>query len=496
MCYVGLDAGTTGIKALAFDEKGNILKEAYREYPLITPRDGWSELDPDDIWNAAKAVLGELAKELGNRIRVIAAASCAQAVVPVDEKGKPLYRFISTVDTRTAEEDRWWRENKDENEMFRKTGLPFSPIYTVNKLLWLRKNEPDVFSRARYYFLVQDFLTWKLCGERLIDHSLASRGMMLNIHRREWENEVLQIAGISKEMLSMPVPAATPAGFIRNQVAEETGLPLHTRISVGSHDQICGSIGCGCIKPGTTTDAAGTVEVLLPITDRIPESDSLLKVHFPCIPHAVTGRYMLMSINQNSGVLLKWYRNLLTKTGDAPVSYQKLIEESRDHVADLFVLPHLNGCETPVMDPSSAAAFVRMRLHHTRADLTRAVLDAIAYDMRQQIEAFESIGIPMHEISAIGGGSKTARLLQMKADCTRRVIRTCKVQEAASLGAAILGAVSIGTFSDIPQAAEAMVHTDQTFFPQEEEGRSYDKGYEIYQKLYSALREINQFKGF
>ena len=495
MCYVGLDAGTTGIKALAFDKNGMVLAEAYLEYPLYTPRDGWSELDPDDIWSAAKAVLGKVAVIEKDPVQVIAVSSCAQAFVPIDETGKPLYRFMSTVDTRTAEENKWWHEHYSQDDIFQKTGLPFSPIYTANKLMWLKKNEPEVFLHTKCIFLVQDYLTWKLCGERMIDHSLASRGMMFNIRKLEWDDEILDIVGISKGMLSRPVPAATLAGMIKKEVATETGLPDSVRIAVGSHDQICGSIGCGCIIKGMTADAAGTVETLLAITEGIPDTQGLLKYHFPCVPHAIPGRYMVMSINQNSGVLLKWYRNLLTRSGEKELSYTELIEESRESVADLFVLPHLNGCETPVMDPASAAAFVRMRLHHTRADLTRAVLDAIAYDLRSQVDAFKDIGIPIHELRAIGGGSKTPKLLQMKADCTRKEIRTLKVQEAAALGAAILGAVSIGDYPDITAAANAMVQTDRVFTPREKESKAYDNGYKVYQKLYSTLQEINHYCG-
>jgi len=491
LSFIGLDAGTTGIKAYAYDDRGTVLASSYKEYRLITPRDGWSELDPQEILEAADTVLREIAGRLPAERHYIAAASCAQAFVPLDEEGRPLYRFITTIDTRTYREDEWWRKNADEERIFRKTGLPFSPIYTANKLIWLRDNEPDAFRRARRFFLVQDFLTWHLSGEALIDRSLASRGMMLDIHRCEWDEEILGIIGVRKEQFSVPVRAGTVVGRIRSAAAEKTGLPADTMIVVGSHDQICGTIGCGAVKKGMTTDAAGTIEVLLPITDGIPDMHGLIRYHFPCIPHVLDGRYAVMSINQNSGVLLKWYRDLVSAGSAEKISYRELIEESVDHVADLYVLPHLNGCETPISDPLSSAAFVRMRMHHTRADLTRAVLDGIAYDLREQVGAFEKIGIPIGEIRAIGGGARTDKLLQIKADCTRRVIRTTKVTEAASLGAAILAAVGSGVYADPGQAAERMVQPDKTFCPRENVSREYDEGFAVFSDLYDALKGIN-----
>lgn len=497
MCYIGLDAGTSGIKALAFDQEGNILASAYCGYSLITPRDGWAELSPTDIWNGAKQVLSQVTACLDRPVRAIAVSSAAQTVAPFDRQGQPLYNFITTVDTRTGAQNRWWQDHADEKAIFRRTGLPFSPIYTVNKLMWLREQEPDIFQSAWKFFLVEDYLTWRLSGEAVIDYSVASRGMMLNIEKYRWDEEILAMAGIRAGQLSIPAKATTDLGPVQREIAEMLRLPADTRIILGSHDQTCGTIGCGAIDPGQTMNATGTVEVLMAIHKGMPQADGVLGFHFPCIPHILEGQYSVMSLNQNAGVLLKWYKNLFCKAEEAYAlarglnPYRYLIESSSDRAADVFVLPHINGCETPVSDPASAAAILHMRAHHTKADISRAVLDSMAYDLRQNIEALESIGIPVGKLHAIGGGARTDKLLQLKADCTGKVISTPRVTEAASLGAAILAAVGTGAYPDIRSAAGNMVHMDKTFYPDGKTRESYDWGYEVFQTLYERLRPVN-----
>lgn len=498
MCYIGLDAGTSGIKALAFDEEGRILASAHQDYPLITPRDGWAELSPAAIWEGAKSVLSQVAASLDRPARSIAVSSAAQTVAPFDCHGKPLYHFITTVDTRTAAQNQWWQTHADEKALFQRTGLPFSPIFTVNKLMWLRKQEPEIFRNTWKFFLVQDYLTWCLSGETVVDYSIASRGMMLDIHRLKWDEPILDMAGIDGRQLSVPMEAATDLGRIRPEIGEMLHFPADTRIVLGSHDQTCGTIGSGVTEPGQTMNAAGTVEVLMALHEGVPGAEGLLRCHFPCIPHVLEGLYSVMSLNQNAGVLLKWYKNRFCGAEEAYAlargldPYRYLIESSSDRIADVFVLPHINGCETPVSDPASAAAILHLRAHHTKADISRAVLDSMAYDLRQNIEALESIGIPVGKLCTIGGGARTDKLLQLKADCIGRTISTNRVTEAAALGAAILAAVGTGAYPDIRTAVRNMVHTDKTFYPDAGKRADYDWGYGVFQTLYERLRPFHQ----
>lgn len=495
MSYVGLDAGTTGIKALAINEDGQVLSESYREYTLITPKEGWSELDPLTIWSCAKEVLTEIASKV--TIKVIAVSSQGQAVAPFSQSGKPLYNFISTIDTRTVYEHQWWQKNFCEKEMYLRTGLPFSPIYTANKIMWMRDNIPDAFSKTWKFLCVEDFLTFCLCGETVIDYSLASRGMMLDSQKLCWDKEVLNCIGISESQLSTLAKASTFAGQLLPSISRELNLDQSVKIVVGGHDQFCGTIGCGVIYPGQTMAATGTVEVLMTIVPDFPSHDKLIKFHYPCTPHVLDNAYSIMSINQNGGILLKWYKNTFCEAETKRAkrlgidAYTHIIDQSSDEIANLYILPHLNGTETPILDSYSAAAIVRLRSSHLKSDITRAVLDCSAYDMRQQIEALESICPEISEIRAVGGGSKHPKLLQIKADVTQKRIVSMEVNESAALGAAILGATGIKDFSSIQEAVSKLIKTKATFIPDSSKRGIYDLSYSEYLDLYPALKDIN-----
>lgn len=497
MSYVGLDAGTTGIKALQFDENGCILASAYREYPLLTPCEGWCEIDALDVWHAAKAVLSEIAHKSSSPIQVIAVCSCGQAVVPLDRHGEPLYPFITTIDTRTVAQQEWWQAHADEEEIFRRTGLAFSPIYTANKIMWHRENNPALYQRTWKFLCVEDYLTYRLSGETVIDYSLAGRGMLFNARERRWDERILETARIDSSLLATPLASSTILGKILPSVAMDTGIDPSARIAVGGHDQSCGMLGCGAVHPGQAMDASGTVEVIMSVIPSFPEDTRLMEAHYPCAPHVAGDTYTVMSINQNAGVLLKWYKNTFCSSEALYAQQQGLdpytfiLEQSADTVADLYVLPHINGAETPVQDPRSAGAIVRLRSSHTKADVTRAVLDSLAYDMRQNVDAMEAASAPIHEIRAIGGGAKTPKLLQIKADALQKPIIAMRVREASALGAAILGAVGVGVFSSTKEAVAYMVRTGVTYEPNPSMKNTYNVGYAEYLSLYPALKPFN-----
>jgi len=495
LCYIGLDAGTTGIKAIAFDMDGNILSSSYREYSLLIPHEGWSELDPQSMWRCAKEVLSDISQNV--EIRVITVSSQGQAVAPFDRNGKPLYNFISTVDSRTVREYQWWCEHYSESDMYYRTGLAFSPIYTANKIMWMRDNIPEIFAKVWKFLCVEDYLTFRLSGETVIDYSLAGRGMMLDARNLCWDEDILNSIGINKTQLSTLAKASTLIGGILPSVAQELNLNQSVRIVVGGHDQFCGTIGCGVIDSCQTMDATGTVEVLVTIVPNFPPHNELMKYHYSCSPHLKDNSYSIMSINQNGGILLKWYKNTFCEAETKYAEqqgldpYTHIIDQSSDNIANLYVLPHLNGIETPTLDPFSAGAIVRLRASHKKADITRAVLDSIAYDMRQQIIALETVCPKISEIRAIGGGAKHPKLLQIKADVTQKTIVSMAVNEAASLGAAILGATGVGDFDSITEAVSKFVKTDATFFPDPKKCDAYNCTFAEYLHLYPALKKFN-----
>lgn len=499
MNFAGLDVGTTGTKVIVVNEYGNLIASAYQNYDLWMPHEGWSELNPDDIWNACKKVLREVALQTNGQIDSIAVSSHAQAVIPIDAKGRTLYNFISTVDTRTEKEFQFWKNTKDEFDYYLKTGLPFSPIYTANKILWLKSNCPTVFSRASRFLCAQDFVNWKLTGRAVMDYSLAGRGMLFNAQQKKWDADILEIIGISPVQLAELLPSGAEVGPLLPEVAAETRLTEGTRIYSGGHDQTCGCIGSGVFKPGQAMNSCGTVEVLEAISSAFITNPEILKFHYPCTPYITGKNYLVMSINNSGGAMLKWYLNTFCefekwKAGQTSADpYDQVIQAASKEISNVYVLPHLNGAETPIQDPNSSCAFVHLRANTRKSDITRGLLDSMAYEMRLNKEAFETIGCGIHEIHAIGGGARSPRFLQIKADVLQTPFVALAAKESAALGAAIIGAVGIGAYESYETAIAQMVKIERVYEPNSSLAASYDAHFEEYKLLYPSLANLNHF---
>lgn len=498
MNFAGLDVGTTGTKVIVINDRGEQIASAYQSYDLIMPREGWCELDPDDIWNACKKVLWEVSREMNGDIDSIAVSSHAQAVVPLDKSGKALYNFISTVDTRTEKEFLFWKETRDEGEYYLRTGLPFSVIYTANKLLWLKSNCPVIFSQTNKFLCVQDFVNWKLTGRAAMDFSLAGRGMLFNSRKKKWDEEILDIIGIESSLLAELLPSGTEIGSVLSNVAKELHLKANSKVISGGHDQTCGCIGSGVLKPGQAMNSCGTVEVLGAITSSFITDSRILEYHYPCTPYITGDNYLVMSINNSGGLMLKWYLDVFCEfekwkakeLGVDPYSF--VINASSDEIADVYVLSHLNGAETPIQDPSSACAFAHLRSNTRKENITRGLLDSMAYEMRLNKEAFEAIGCQISEIHAIGGGARSEKLLQIKADVLQVPVITLATKESAALGAAIIGAVGVGAFSSYADAVKTMVKYDRTYEPNAALANEYNQHFKEYKLLYPSLKKINK----
>ena len=498
MSFVGLDAGTTGIKALVVNENGKVLDLSYQGYKLRTPFEGWCELNPDEIWGACKKVLYDVLSRFKD-IEAIAVSSHAQAVVPVDKDGNALYNFISTVDTRTGKELEYWKDNFDEAELYRTTGLPFSAIYTANKIMWLRSNAPEVFEKTCKFLCVQDFINWHLTGNAVIDQTLAGRGMLLDSQSFKWDARILDIIGIDSSMLAEIIPSGRYIGDITKDAAKEIGVIIG-KIAVisGAHDQTCGCIGSGILYPGQVMNSTGTVEVLQTISPCFVPAEKILKYHFPCSPYIVSDNYLIMSINNSGGALLQYYlenfceaeRTDAVSKGLDPFAY--LIDTSSEEISNVYFLPHLNGAETPIQDPDSSCSIMHIRSNTKKADVTRGLLDSMAYEVKLNLEAFEELGCIHREIRAIGGGNKTDRFLQIKADVTQLPVISPDVKEAAALGAAIIASVGVGAFSDLKQAIECMVRIRRVFEPDVSLAEKYREHYEEFKMLYPMLSGFNK----
>ncbi len=499
MSLLGIDVGTTGCKAVVFDEDGRQLAISYREHPLMHPQPDRSEVAPELIWNNVKEIVCDVASKTASDPIQAAAVSCmGEAVVPITKNGETLDNFSVSFDLRTVEQYRWWEENFGRQKLFRITGMPLHTMYTINKLMWLKAHRPEVFSRAWRFLCTQDFIAYRLTGECIMDYSLAGRTMAFDVRNECWSEEIFAAADIDPGFLSEPLPSGEVVGTVLPHIADELGLPKDMIIGTGGHDQPCGALGAGIDRDGIAMNATGTSDVICPALDRIVLTDELLDGNFCCYHHTIKGLYIILGFNLTGGLLLRWYRDTLCEAQVERAKkknidpYDEIIREASEEIRPLYFLPHFTGAGTPSLNPLSRGAILGLAVSTTRGDITRAVLDSTNYEMMYNLEAMEEAGIKVNEIRAIGGGARSKKWLQFKADLFGLKVAALDVREAASLGAALLGGIARGIYKDAHEAIERTVRVTETYEPDEERYKQYRKMYNIYRDIYSTLKPLNE----
>ena len=497
--FCGLDLGTSSVKAAIFDENGSMLTFSRRECDLLSPRIGWSELEPHQYLENVYAVLRDVFTACDEPVQSIALSSQAQATVPILPDGTPLYNIIVTMDNRTLPQYTFWRDHYDEWDIYQQCGVPFSAIYGLNKIMWHKENNPDLYSKTWKFCFVLDYIAYMLTGQGpFTDYSLAGRSMMFSAEKPEWCQPILDIAGIDAAKLSQPVPSTTCVGPVKPSLRTELHIGSPCTVVIGGHDQACGAIGSGVDAPGMLMDACGTVDAMVTVMADGKRRRSMLENGLPIYRHADMKNHITIAINTNGGLLFKWYKNAFfrAEAEDARLRgadiYTEIINQAAKTPADMYVLPHIEGAGSPYNDPLSCGAFIGIRSGYTKNDFSRAILDSLAYEMQINLLAIEaSTDCPVTEIRMIGGGAKTPAWLQIKADIFNKTIATPAVSEAAVLGAAILGAVGTGAFSSVREAIRNMVKICQRYEPNTEHVSAYAERFAEYQELYETLKAIN-----
>ncbi len=498
MSLLGLDVGTTGTKAIVFSSEGEVLGEAYREYPLLHPRPGWQELDPRQVWQAVVEAVREAVHRAGNKdpVRAMACSVQGEAVTPIDEKGEPLANSIVTFDNRTVPQAEWWERELGAERIYEITGMPLHAMYTVNKIMWWKENMPEVFERAQKFLCYGDFVLYKLGCEPVMDHSMAARTMGFDVRERKWSEEILERAGIPVEKLPATAPSGTEVGRISDSAAEELGLPKGVVAVTGGHDQPCGGLGAGVIESGVCMDATGTVECLLPAFSEPVMTEKMRRNNFPCYPHVHPELWVTIAFNFTGGSLLRWCRDELLKEvkeraqREGRSAYAIFDEEIPDKPSNILVLPHFTVTGTPHLDTKAKGAIVGLTLETTRGEFLRALYEGVTYEMRLNLDLLEEAGVRVNELRAIGGGAKSEVWLRMKASIFGKPVKAMAVSEAACLGAALLAGVAVGEYQNLEEGVRATVKTAGVYEPDEKLKALYEERYQVYRQLYPRLREI------
>ncbi len=501
MSLLGLDVGITGCKAVAFDLNGAMLAQAYREYPLYQPQPGWMEFEPAEVWTAVKAVIRDVtaatAATAGDPVRALCIATHGESVAPVDAQGRPIYRFITAIDTRAAEQARWWGETLGRERIFAITGMPLHPMYTINKLMWLRQHEPGVFAAAERFLCMPDFLFSQLSVPPAMDYSLAARTMAFDVNRLAWSEEILALADLDASRLSRPVASGTVLGEIAPAVAAELGLPRGVLAVVGGHDHACGSVGCGAIAGGIVMDSTGTVECVAVASAKLVLDPKLLASNLPIASHAAPGMYMVLGWTSVGGALLRWYRDNFARAEMAEAAatgqsvYDLILAQASAGPSPVLILPHFVGSGTPALDPASKGAILGLNLSTTAGQIIKGILDSVTYEIKLSVDAMEAAGIVVRELRAMGGGAKSSLWLQTKADILGKPVAAMDVAEAPCLGCAILAGVATGVFPSVEAGVAVMVRRGRVYEPDPALHTRYMEKAALFGQVYPALVELH-----
>lgn len=485
MKIAGLDIGTTGCKLTVFDENGMELGKSYRDYPVCRAA-GAHEIDISTLMESVYAILGEMAAQYPD-IAGIGVTSFGETFVMTNSAGEPLHNAMLYTDPRGAEECAALVDTLGAEHIASVTGLAPHEMYSIAKMMWIKKHHPEIYGAARRIHLIEDFVVWHLTHRAQIDYSLATRTMAFDIHNLTWSREIFAAAGIDVSLMSQPVPTGSTAGPITPEAAQRTGLRKECVIVSVSHDQVAAAVGAGAFDGSVAVDGAGTVECLTPIYDSIPDIAVMRKGFFSVVPYVVPGKYVAYAFSYTGGALLQWCMETFGK-GETNESMER--SYGKDSPTGLLVLPHFAGAATPYMDTGSRGAILGLTTATTAADIYRACMEGVVYEMRLNYEALQGSGITFKKLHATGGGARSKVWMQMKADVLGLPITALKTVDAGTVGSAMLTGVAVGLFSDLHDAAAHMVQERETYYPREDMHQSYMTIYERYKGVYSAVRPL------
>jgi xylulokinase len=479
--YLGLDLGGTGAKAGAFDGAGNLLGLGHQACTPTITADGHSEIEIAEIEKAARAAVRQALGEVAAPVTALAISSQGQTFVSLDERDRPLHPAILWYDSRAAAQAEQLRQATAQLPGV----LPWiEPIATAPKILWLREKYPEVMARARRYLLLPDYFAYRLTGQAVSEPNTASSTALFAEDAAGYHPGVLVAAGIREEQLAKILPCGSSVARLAPAAAAEWGLTPETLLVTGTNDQYAGALGAGNCRPGILSETSGTCLALVTLAERIAE---------PIPPGLFVGRFPIarykfaLAYSKTAGVVLDWFRREFC--GNA--GFEVLDREAAAvpiGSRGVTMLPHFDGAISPEPVPELRGVFANLTLQHTRADMYRAILEALAFCLLENIQLLNRQGMGFDVIRAIGGGAKNEFWLQMKADVTGLPVEQPMVTEAAVLGSAMLAAVGSGAFPSLADSSAALYRKRKVFAPDKDRGRAYQEPYRRYQALLKACQ--------
>jgi len=487
---LGIDVGTGGTRAVLVDEAGRVLGAATAEHAeMASPELGWAEQDPRDWWRAACVAIAECLTDAGaTRAEVSAVGLSGQmhGLVLLDVAGEVVRPALIWCDQRTEEESRAITERVGAKRLIELTANPALTGFTLPKIWWVRAHEPEIWSRVRSIMLPKDYVRFKLTGARATDVADASGTLLFDVVNRCWSAEMLKASDLNSEILPEVFESQEISGLVSKEGAAASGLREGTPVVAGAGDQAAGAVGMGIVEPGNVSATIGTSGVVFAATSS-PVVEPRGRIHTFC--HAIPGRWHVMGVTQAAGLSLRWFRD---QFGGGP-SYDTLMKEAAEAPvgADgLLWAPYLMGERTPHLDPNARGALVGLTAQHTRAHVIRAILEGVAFSLRDTFTIFRELSLPVKSIRLGGGGARSFLWQQIQAGIYGMPVDLVVAEEGAAYGAALLAGVGAGVWRSVEAACETAVHVAKRVEPIARNVELLNRRYEEYRKLYPALRGI------
>jgi len=497
-CFLGIDAGTSGVKAIVIDDKGKILGTGYMECNLITPRPGWVEQDPADWWNACKNAVAEAVKTSGRGREVsgIGFSGQMQGSTLLDADGEPVDRCIIWMDQRASAQADKLNSRMAPKEILDETANFALPSHWAPKLLWLKENKPDIFARTKKVLFPKDYLRYRLTGEIATEVSDASCSFLLDMKNRRWSDKMFELTGLPRDIVpERLLESQDIAGYLKADIASELGLKAGIPVVAGGGDQPAGGVGIGVVRTGVIAATIGTSGVVFGCCDAPFIDEKRRAMYSLC--HSVPGMYCYLGCTLGAGGSFKWMRDTFFSARKEALSAAG--KDVYDHMTmmaakvspgseGLIFLPYLNGESTPHVDPDARGVFFGLSLRHDLGALCRSVMEGVTYSLRDTIEILRAFGLNINEVRAMGGGAKSALWRQMQADIFNASVITMNIEEGPAAGAGIMAAVGSGYFKSIREACDAILKPVSVTEPIKANVPIYDDYYRTYRSLYLSLK--------
>lgn len=484
MYYIGVDLGTSAVKLLLMDERGKVQNIVSKEYPLFFPEPGWSEQNPEDWYEKTIEGIQELMKEFDrSRVAGISFGGQMHGLVVLDENDKVLRPAILWNDGRTGKETEYLNQVIGKEKLSACTANIAFAGFTAPKILWMKENEPELFAKIKKIMLPKDYLAYRLCGVHCTDVSDASGMLLFDVKNRTWSEEMMEICGVKREQLAQVFESYEVVGTLKEEIARELGLSTAVKIIAGAGDNAAAAVGTGTVGDGMCNISLGTSGTVF-ISSKEFGVDENNALH--SFAHA-DGSYHLMGCMLSAASCNKWWMDDIIKTKEYGKEQEGIEKLGQNHV---YFLPYLMGERSPHNDPDARGAFIGMTMDTTREDLTQAVLEGVAFALRDSFEVAKKLGISIDRTKICGGGAKSSLWKKIIANVLNVKVDVIESEEGPALGGAMLAAVGCGEYESVEEIAEAVVKIVETIEPEPELAAAYEERYRQFKRYYPALKGI------